>query len=153
MSINVLSLTAPELVDGKKFIDDRGSLSFVNELHIEQFKRFYFIENHVTGFIRAWHGHMFEGKAFIPIQGTFLIGAVKLGENAKQNSGTTPVRHILDSNNPSALLIPPGYANGLKSLTVGAKLMVLSTSSLTESKNDDYRFPYDYWNIWDIENR
>ena len=153
MNVNILSLTSPELVDGRKFIDDRGSLSFVNELKIEQFKRFYLIENHATGFIRAWHGHMLEGKAFIAIQGTFLVGAVKLNENAKPNFDTTPVRQILDSNNPSALLIPPGYANGLKSLTEGAKLMVLSTSTLTESKGDDYRFPYNFWDIWAIENR
>ena len=46
MNVNILSLTSPELVDGRKFIDDRGSLSFVNELKIEQFKRFYLIENH-----------------------------------------------------------------------------------------------------------
>jgi dTDP-4-dehydrorhamnose 3,5-epimerase-like enzyme len=146
-------LKSPFLIDGKKFIDDRGSLSFVNELLLNEFKRFYIIENHTAGFVRAWHGHMKEAKAFVPIEGAFLVGAVPLSNLDQPSKEVTISRQVLDASSPQGFLIPKGFANGLMSLTERAKLLVLSSSSLEESQSDDYRFPFDYWNIWNIERR
>jgi dTDP-4-dehydrorhamnose 3,5-epimerase-like enzyme len=153
MTSSIFSLKSPELIVGKRFTDDRGTLQFINEIQLTQFKRFYLIENHNIGFVRAWHGHMLEGKAFIPVQGAFIVGVARLNSNAKPDHTFEPEKQVLDASSPSALLVPPGFANGLMSLTQGAKLMVLSTSTLEESMNDDYRFPYDLWNIWQIDYR
>ena len=38
-------------------------------------------------------------------------------------------------------------------LTDDAIVQFFSTSTLEESKGDDIRFPYDKWNIWNIEYR
>ena len=38
-------------------VDDRGQLRFVNDFNFANVKRFYQVENHRQGFIRAWHGH------------------------------------------------------------------------------------------------
>jgi hypothetical protein len=117
------------------------------------FKRFYLIENHSKGFIRAWHGHLKEAKAFIPLQGSFLVGAVPMTDSATPSKDVEISRQVLNSSTPQAFLVPPGFANGLMSLTDCAKLLVFSTSSVEESQKDDFRFPYDYWDIWKIENR
>lgn len=147
------SIDKPIMLDGKRFTDDRGTLLFVNELSLIGFKRFYIVENHSKQFIRAWHGHLKEAKAFIPIEGSFLVGAVPMTDKNNPNKELEVCRRVLNASNPQAFLIPAGFANGLMSLTEGAKLLVLSSTTLEESQGDDYRFPYDYWNIWAIENR
>ena len=38
-------------------------------------------------------------------------------------------------------------------LSKDAKLLVFSSSTVDESKNDDFRFPFDMWNPWVIEQR
>ena len=48
---------------------------------------------------------------------------------------------------PSVIYIPPGFANGTKSLLRGTKIFVLSTSSLKDSLEDDYRFEENFWKI------
>ena len=42
---------------GGRAIDDRGGLLFINDLDLSNYRRFYVVENHAQGFIRAWHGH------------------------------------------------------------------------------------------------
>src|SRR5690606_36251636 len=107
-------------------VDDRGKLSFVNEFNFSDVKRFYCVENHQVGFVRAWHGHKKEGKYFFVTRGSFLVGAVKV-DNWENPSKDLPVqRFTLSADNPGILYIPPGYANGLMSLTLGASLMIFS---------------------------
>jgi dTDP-4-dehydrorhamnose 3,5-epimerase-like enzyme len=59
-------------------------------------------------------------------------------------------RVVLDSRKPSALYVPKGYANGFMSLSQNALLLILSSTTLEESQGDDYRFPFDYWNPWQV---
>jgi dTDP-4-dehydrorhamnose 3,5-epimerase-like enzyme len=59
-------------------------------------------------------------------------------------------RVVLTSSSTSAIFIPAGYANGFKTLTPDTLLLVLSSTSLQESLDDDYRFPFDYWNPWEV---
>jgi dTDP-4-dehydrorhamnose 3,5-epimerase len=69
-------------------------------------------------------------------------------------SKDSPVfRFVIDSESNTAIYIPAGYANGLMSLTMDAEFTVISSASLEESKGDDYRFPFDYWEAWNIEQR
>jgi len=128
-------------------VDDRGSVRFVNDFDFANVKRFYQVENHERGFIRAWHGHNKESKYVYVAQGSALIGAVYM------NGTEDPERHVLSSNSPHVLFIPAGYANGFKTLEENTIVMYFSTSTLQESLGDDIRFPYDKWNIWNIEYR
>jgi dTDP-4-dehydrorhamnose 3,5-epimerase len=73
----------------------------------------------------------------------------EFGQNIKQE----PKKYILSSDKPSILYVPPNHANGFMTLTDNAIVQFFSTSTLEESKGDDIRFPYDTWNIWNIEYR
>ena len=143
----------PNIIPGGNFIDDRGVLGFLNSLEGFVVKRTYVITNHQSGYIRAWHGHKEEEKIFIPICGSFLIGAVQIADFDNPSSRETPIRRILSEFSMEGFRIPAGYANGIMNLTEHAKLLVLSNSTLDQSKNDDYRYDWDFWNIWNISNR
>lgn len=135
-----------KLIDGGIAVDDRGQLSFVNDFDFKNVKRFYMVENHKKGFIRAWHGHKKEGKYVFVSNGAILIGAVNLETNEIN-------RFVLSSSKPQVLYIPAGYANGFMNLQDDTKVMFFSTSTLEESMGDDIRFEYDKWDIWNIESR
>jgi len=145
-------------INGNIATDDRGSLKFINDFNFEGVKRFYQVQNHSKNFIRAWHGHVKESKYVYVVKGSILIGAVKMpsnnfSDNLSQNITQEPKRFILSSDKPSILYIPPNHANGFMTLTDDAIIQFFSTSTLEESKEDDIRFPYDKWNIWNIEYR
>jgi len=67
-----------KIINGGISVDDRGSVRFVNDFNFENVKRFYQVENHRKGFIRAWHGHKKEGKYVYVSSGTALIGVVNM---------------------------------------------------------------------------
>lgn len=138
-----------KLLEGSRFVDERGYLNFFNDLHLQDWKRFYFVENHEINFVRAWHGHKLEAKLVLAISGVALISTVKIDDWASPNRNLEPSKVVLSSEKPTALFIPPGFANGFKNLTSDTKLMFLSSSTLEESKVDDFRYAWDYWNPWD----
>jgi dTDP-4-dehydrorhamnose 3,5-epimerase len=140
-------------IPGGKAFDDRGSLTFINDLDLTIFKRFYIVENHEQGFVRAWHGHKKEAKAVVVVSGSALVAAVKIDNWDSPSKDLKVDRVVLTAEKPSALLIPAGYANGFMTLTEAAKVMFLSTSSLEESAGDDFRFDARLWNPWNIEER
>lgn len=72
----------PTTIAGGEATDDRGSLSFVNSFDFKEagIRRFYQVENHRAGFVRAFHGHKRESKyAFVP-RGAVHFCAVDLVE-------------------------------------------------------------------------
>jgi dTDP-4-dehydrorhamnose 3,5-epimerase-like enzyme len=143
-----------ENIQGKKFCDERGFLSFVNDLDLSKYKRFYLVQNHKQGFIRGWHGHLKESKAVICIQGSAKIGTMQL---TKDEQGVYPLSAtleftVLSATNPSALIIPAGYANGAMTLTSDCILMYLSDVTVEESHVDDYRFSIDR-TVWEVKDR
>jgi len=143
----------PELIKGGISIDDRGTVSFVNDFNFSGVKRFYIVENHERGFIRAWHAHKKEEKYVIVVKGSALLGAVEIDDWINPSKENKVYRFVLSEKAPAVLYIPAGYANGFMSLTDDAKLIFFSTSELNESLNDDYRFDARYWNPWVIEER
>ncbi len=142
-----------ELIKGGLAVDDRGTVSFVNGFDFKDVKRFYAVENHRRGFIRAWHGHKNEAKYVLAVKGSALVCAVKIDDWENPSKDAEVKRFVLSEKSPAVLYIPAGHANGFMSLTDDAKLMFFSTSSLEESLNDDYRFDARYWNPWEIEER
>ena len=145
----------PYLIEGGLAIDDRGQLTFANDFDFSNVKRFYMVENFSQDVIRAFHGHLKEEKYVLVVSGSAIIAAVKMDDTIKPKKSNEIHRFIISSKKPMILHIPAGYANGFRVLEENAKIIFFSTSSLEESKGDDYRFPYDYWGkeIWDIENR
>jgi dTDP-4-dehydrorhamnose 3,5-epimerase-like enzyme len=132
------------VIEGGITSDERGTVSFVNDFHFDHVKRFYIIKNITKGFIRAWHGHRKEGKYVYVVTGSALVGAVNL------ETGVT-YKYILEAAAPQILYIPPGFANGFQSLTDDTQVMFFSTNTLEESLSDSIRYPYNQWNIWNIE--
>ena len=133
---------------GSVVMDDRGTVKFVNDFNFVGVKRFYQVENHRRGFIRAWHGHRKECKYVYVVTGAALIGTVNLDDHINEVH-----RFYLCEELPKVLLIPGGYANGSMTLRENTKIMYFSTASLEETKGDDIRFPYDRWNIWEEDYR
>jgi dTDP-4-dehydrorhamnose 3,5-epimerase-like enzyme len=151
-----------DLINGGVAVDDRGSVRFINDFDFSGVKRFYQINNHRQGFIRAWHGHKKEGKYVYVVKGSVLIGAVEMevrediegvAHDGLISAEGEVFKCVLSSQAPKVLWIPPGHANGFMSLTEDTIIQFFSTSTLEESLGDDIRFPYDKWNIWDIDYR
>lgn len=142
-------------MEGGVAADDRGRLRFVNDFDFDKVKRFYQVENHNTALVRAWHGHEKEGKYVYVVRGAIILGAVKLTSLTKPSKKTPVERLVLAADKPQIVFIPPGFANGFRALVAGTIVIFFSTSTLTQSAGDDYRFPYDYWGkeIWEVENR
>lgn len=139
-----------KIFSGGLAADKRGKVSFVNNFDFKDIKRFYQIENSPSNPVRAFHGHMQEAKYFFVSTGSIMLAAVKL-DNPKNPNKKNPVyRKIMSAKTPTVVYIPAGYANGFKTLEKKTVLLVFSTSSLSESLADDYRYPTDYWgkDVW-----
>ena len=150
MNINIIETT-----NGGLNCDDRGIVRFVNTFNFQNVKRFYQVTNSNLSTIRAFHGHMKEGKYVYVVSGSIILCAVPLSKIKSPSKKTRVERFILSAHKPQIILIPPGYANGFRSLEKGTEVLFFSTTTLEESKDDDYRYPYDYWGkkIWEVENR
>lgn len=147
-------MQSPTLLKGNISRDSRGSVSYINSFDFTGVKRFYVVENADTTIVRGFHGHMQEAKYIFVVSGTALICYVPL-------DSTTPSKKqkvqqaVLSADNPQILYIPPGFANGIKAFDSETKILIFSTSTLSESQKDDVRFPYDYWgkNVWRIHEK
>lgn len=137
-----------EVIDGGLSVDDRGTVSYVNGFDFKGVKRFYMVENHTKGFVRAWHGHKKEDKYVFVVKGAIILGVSKMDDMVLSH------RQILSAKKPQIFHIPAGYYNGFKTLTEDTQVMFFSTTTLEESKGDDYRQPVNYWNtLWEVEER
>jgi dTDP-4-dehydrorhamnose 3,5-epimerase-like enzyme len=143
----------PILTKGGLSVDDRGTVSFVNDFDFKNVKRFYVVENHKQGFIRAWHGHKNESKHVFVVKGSAVVAAVKIDNWENPSKNLQINRFVLSEKTPSILFIPAGYANGFMSLSDDTKLIFYSTSELKDSLNDDIRFDAHYWDAWKVEER
>ncbi len=141
------------LIKGGLAVDDRGQVSFVNDFDFADVKRFYAVENHRSGFIRAWHAHKKESKYVMVVKGAALVGAVEIDDWDNPSKDATVERYILSERSPSVLFVPAGYANGFMSLTPDTKIFYFSTRSLEDSLGDDIRYDARYWNPWTVEER
>jgi dTDP-4-dehydrorhamnose 3,5-epimerase-like enzyme len=130
-----------KVLNGGIAVDDRGSLRFVNDFNFGDVKRFYQVENHRLGFIRAWHGHKKEGKYVYVSSGTALIGVVNMETEEIQ-------KFVISAKQPKVLFIPPNHYNGFKNLEENTSVIFFSTTTLEESLGDDIRQAHDKWDIW-----
>lgn len=135
-----------KILTGGIAVDDRGSLRFVNDFDFSGVKRFYQVQNHRRGYIRAWHGHEREAKYVWVASGSALVGAVPLA--AREGDLSEMNKIVLSDMTPKILYIPAGYYNGFMNLEENTRILFFSTTTLEETQGDDIRKPYDAWNIW-----
>ena len=141
------------LIEGGLAVDDRGTVSFINDFSFVGVKRFYAITNHRSGFVRAWHAHRNEAKYITVLKGAAVIGAVKIDNWTKPSRDTQVSRYVLSAHKPSALYVPVGYANGFMTLVKDTILVFFSTATVEESRGDDVRYDARYWDIWQVIER
>jgi len=141
--------TQPFLIPGNSSKDIRGEVKFFNNFTFREVKRFYEVK-HTADEPRAFHGHIKEAKYVFVENGEILFCLVKLTDTVNPSKTETVLRYHLSEEDPQILFVPPGYANGFKILVPDTKILFFSTATLADSKNDDFRFPFDYWgtDIW-----
>jgi dTDP-4-dehydrorhamnose 3,5-epimerase len=143
----------PKLLTGDLAVDDRGTVTFVNDFDFSGVKRFYTVRNHRAGFVRAWHAHRREAKYVTVVAGSALVGAVAIDDWERPSPDLPVKRFVLSADRPSVLYIPSGFANGFMSLTADAQLVFFSTADLQESRGDDVRYDARLWDIWAVVER
>lgn len=137
----------PKIIQGGNFSDHRGTISYVNDFSFQDIERFYIISNSQENPIRAWQGHKLDSKNFYCLKGSFKIHFVKV-DDWDNPSKDLLIETIFVSESESKIVhIPAGYANAIESIQENSKLISFSTLPLTKVKEDDVRFPFDYWNI------
>lgn len=135
----------PKIIQGGNFSDHRGNISYVNDFSFEDIERFYIISNSKENPIRAWQGHKLDTKNFYCISGSFNIHFVKI-DNWENPSKDLTIESVFVSESDSKIIhIPAGYANAVESLEENSRLISFSTLPLGNVKEDDVRYPLDYW--------
>ena len=144
----LIKTTKPSIVEGGIFSDARGNISHVNSFNFNEVKRFYTIHHPDLSVIRAWQGHQFETKYFYVIQGAFTVAWVEIDnwKNPSQNLKADSI--ALTADNSRILIIPPGYANGIKALLNDSKIIVFCNFALQESLDEKIRFDSNLWFDW-----
>ena len=137
------------LIKGAIFSDERGSVSFMNDFKFNEIERFYIIENSDLHPLRAWQGHKLDNKNFYCIAGSFQVSYVKVDDWENPSLSLKVESVILTVKNSIILKIPAGYANAIKSLEKGSRLMSFSTLPLEKVKEDDIRYDNNTWQIDD----
>ena len=145
----------PELITGGVAVDDRGSLSFVNSFDFRTYgiRRMYTVQFNVAEQVRAWHGHKIEHKYMMCIDGAALVCAARVLDWLEPVVEEMPSRYVLAMEKVAVLCIPAGYIHGIMSLRPMTRLLVFSTASLEEGKNDDFRFPPRFIDPWFVIER
>ena len=96
---------------------------------------------------RGWVGHQREHKWFSVIRGEVLAAVVRPDEWSSPRRDLAVARFTLSAANPQVLHVPPGHATGSVQLTPEAILMIFSSGKIEDAREDDFRFPVDYWPI------
>lgn len=135
----------PQLIKGGIHTDQRGQISFVNDMKFDTIERFYIISNSAENPLRAWQGHKIDNKYFYCIQGAIRIYFVKVDNWESPSKGLKVESVILSATESNVLHIPEGYANAIESLEMGSKLISFSTLALNRTSEDDVRFESDLW--------
>jgi dTDP-4-dehydrorhamnose 3,5-epimerase len=139
----------PQIIQGGNFIDHRGEMRFVNDFKFDDVVRFYFIKHPDVHFVRAWQGHQFEKKYFYPITGSFVVAWVKIDNFEHPSPDLVPEYHIINALKSEIVMIPKGYANGIKALEPNSELMIFSDMEVKESVKEKIRFEARLWFDWE----
>ena len=137
----------PESIPLPLYIDDRGTVHCcMDNLHDKGIKRTYIVKNWSTKRIRAWHGHEKADTYLHVIEGAVKIVAKPISKRNSIIQNKPAIFNEKDymvvtvtAEKPEIVKIPAGWFNGAMSLTEGTKILVYSTLSFDEVKQDDIR--------------
>ena len=135
----------PNIIEGAKHTDSRGTLSFINEFDMLQIRRFYTIEHPNIEIERGWRGHKIEQRWFSVSKGSFVVKLVRIDNWEFPSPILQQQEFILSEKQHSVLHIPKGYASCLKANEANSKLIVFADSTVENAELDDYLFPIDYF--------
>ena len=134
-----------QIIQGANFRDERGGLNFFNEFDMSDIIRMYEISPSDTDNIRGWQAHKHEKKWFYCNSGSFIVNLIEVDNFESPSQALVAEQFVLEASKPNVLEITGGYATGFRAKEANSKLIVFSNFSLEESKNDDFRFPFDEW--------
>jgi len=137
----------PDIIIGGCSVDDRGFVRHINDFDFKGIKRFYVVENHRPGFVRAWHGHKYESKWALVVEGSVYFKVAKVSDFSNPDQITVGHHFTFNHNLPTILFIPAGWAHGYKTLTDKAKIIFFSDKTLEQSQKDDFRWQWNYFNV------
>jgi len=132
-------------ISGGVFSDYRGKLIHFNEFDFQGVHRYYFLKHSDINVVRGWHGHQFEKKWFQCIQGSFVLGLVKVDNWEFPSSDLQPEVFYLSEQDPLLICVPEGYANCIRALQPNSTLLVYSGKPLEKAKLDSWRWPFSMW--------
>lgn len=138
----------PQIIKGGTHTDNRGTLSFVNDFDLKEVRRFYTIHHSDTKIVRAWQGHENETKYFFVLNGSFVLAWVEIDDFDRPSDNLRAEHTILKASQPTAVYIPPGYANGLRALAPQSQIAIFSDMTIEESLQERYRYPPEKWFDW-----
>ena len=137
-------------IQGGISVDYRGEIFYVNSLDMSEIERFYIIHQNDTSIIRAWHARQYEKKWFYAIKGSFTTAFVKIDNWESPAIDLVPEVFHLSASDSKILLIPEGYANGIKADEPDSILMVFSNKVLSEALKDSWRYNSNLWMNWSV---
>ena len=129
----------PNKIIGSFFSDERGKLSYNNDLDLSEIKRMYVIENSDLAVQRAWQGHQIEKRWFVAVKGKFLVKLVKIDDFENPSDSLEVVLFELDSKTLDSLTIDAGFASSIQALETDSKLLVFSNYKMGEVE-DNFKF-------------
>lgn len=136
----------PEILNGGKYLDDRGTFLYNNDFDVSRVKRFYRILNSSEIEYRRWQGHKVECRWFTAVKGEIEILVININNRDKPKINLPFHRFVLKSDEFDILFIPAGFVTSIKSIEVSSEVLVMSDYRLGEIK-DEFKFPHDYFNM------
>ena len=134
-----------ESLEGGIAVDERGQLTFVNDLDMTEVRRFYTIRNADMEVIRAWHAHQHERKWYYVVKGAFTMAFVKIDNWENPSPDLVPEVYHLTEKESRILLVPEGYAGYVKEEEPDSVLLVFSSKILKEAVKDSWRYDKSMW--------
>ena len=89
-------------------------------------------------------------KWFYAIKGSFTTAFVKIDNWESPAIDLVPEVFHLSASDSKILLIPEGYANGIKADEPDSILMVFSNKVLSEALKDSWRYNSNLWMNWSV---
>jgi hypothetical protein len=130
----------PILIPGGIHLDERGCITYNNDINLSGIKRIYTIENKDTSFIRGWQGHKIEQRWFVTMKGSFEIEVLDIKFFEENTLEMLPKKYLLKSEKMDLLHVPPGYVTSIRCLEIDSKLLLMSDFLIGEV-DDEIRYP------------
>jgi dTDP-4-dehydrorhamnose 3,5-epimerase len=136
------------IIHGGCHRDARGAVLHVNGFGFERVDRFYSIIPAGTE-VRGWVGHLKEWKYFSVVRGKFEFGYVRPDKWQEPVRGVRPTLLTLSADLPQVIEVPPGHYTACRALEPESILLVFSSGKIEDSRQDDFRLPADFWNLFE----